>query len=442
MITCPKCGRLTAEGGFCSQCGSELLSEPPAPIARGDGDCSNNPLLEFDQSCPLFENVNSILRFRFLPQGQEILENVIITFTNCDSHKRPVYRVRRVIQAHEFPVQFPPQGLGLQVWDVLVEYSSRGRRYKLTGNFQVIVKPVESRKRGVEDFNVKIETNIGNVSQASDVTVNSNCAESFARLLAATDPFEEMNRVYSSKLREWSLIPLLDDGRMADLPPMPINARAEHIELIIENRRFHFFAKRTIRFGRKKELNDISLRPVPGADEAASTPYRRISREQCFFELSGLNVLLSDGSRNALGILQASSGGTFLNGERLINPKELSIGTVGIVSFGGDHRGGGLSFDLKVRGPSKMCETCPYVDTHWCGHGACPTLVLSRRDAVSEVFVGLWSCFSLGEVDSSLVGVTIFQKDGAFAYRCEDGRSGWLVPDSSVQMDIGFVTVV
>ena len=431
MMTCPQCGRLTSEGGFCSRCGSELLSEPQTQIARHEENC--HPWLEFDESCPLFENANSILRFRLLPQGQEILENVIVTFTNCDSHNGPVYRVRRVVQMHEFPVQFPPQGFGSQVWNVLIEYSSRSRRHKLTGSFQVAVKPIGSRKRGVE---VKIETNIGNVSQASDVTVNSNCAESLARLLESTDPFEEMNRVCSSKLRQWSPIPLIDDGRTADLPPMPINARAEHIDLIIENRHFHFFAKRTIRFGRKKEVSDISLRPVPGADEAASTPYRRISREQCFFEHSGSNVLLSDGGRDALGILQPSSGGTFLNGERLTTPKELSIGTVGIVSFGGDHRGGCLSFGIKVCGSAKACVTCPYADTHWCGHGTRPTMVLSRRDAVQEVFVGLWSCFSLSEADPSLVGVTIFRKDGAFAFRCEDGRSGWLVPGSSVQMDI------
>lgn len=461
MITCPKCGRLTAEGVFCGRCGSELPSEPQLQTARRDGNChaggldecgtasvlqgqqpfDSNPNLEFDRSCPLFENVNSILRFRFVPQGQGTLENVVITFTNCDSPKRPVHRIGRISQVYEFPVQFPPQCLGLQAWDVLVEYSSRSRRYKLTGCFQVIVKPVGSLKRGVEDFNIKIETNIGNVSQASDVTVNSNCAESLACLLASTDPFEEMNRVYSSKLRQWSSIPLLDDGRMVDLPPMPVNARAEHIELIIENRHFHFFAKRTIKFGRKKEVNDISLRPVPGAGEAASASYCRVSREQCFFEHSGSNVLLSDGSRNSMGILQQSSGGTFLNGERLIISKELPAGTVGVVSFGGDHHGGGLSLDIRVCEPSKACTTCPYVDTHWCANGTRPTLVLSRRDAIQEKFIGLWSCFSLGEADPSFAGVTILRKNGAFAYRFEDGRSGWLVPGSSVQMDIGFVTV-
>ena len=493
MITCPKCGRLTPEGAFCSRCGAELApvapSAPPVAAAAYDPDDEptlpsaarpefhrselqsrivmnegirtaeeriqrstaeeemlskqrGEPMLEVDRLCPLFENLNSTLRFRFNPRGGgDPVENVIITFSNCDCAKKPVQRIRRANQIQEFPVQFPPQGAGMQSWNVTVEYVSARRKHELTGDFQVIVKPVESRKRGSDNFNIKIETNIGDVSQASDVTVNQRGAEGLAGLIAATDPFEEMSRVYMSDKRQWTLIPFSDDNKVVDLPPMPANAQSEHIVLDVGSKRFHFFANRTIKFGRKKEMNDIALRPAPGANEMELLPYRKVSREHCFFEHSGTKVLLADGGRNPLGVIQPSSGGTFWNNEQVRSPIELPVGTTGIVSFGGIHYGDNLSLDLKVCEPAKACSTCPHANIRWCGEGQRPSLMLSRRDGLPEKFVGLWSCFWLGEADPSFDGVIIFRKDGAFAYRRDDGRSGWLVPGTTIQTDFGMASI-
>ncbi|MGN0853137.1 MAG: FHA domain-containing protein [Kiritimatiellia bacterium] len=483
MISCPRCGRATPEGAFCSRCGAELDSAPapvsPAPayaqpqrtefhrteqqvrqamdeglrladerIRRFDVDermrpaRRGEPTLEIDSLCPLFENLNSTLRFRFDPHsGGEPLEAIAIVFSNCACDKKPVQRIRRVVQTQEFPVQSPPQSVGMQSWNVAVEYVSAGRRRKLAGDFSVIVKPVESRAKG-ENISINIATNIGNVSQASDVTVNQRGAEGLADLIAATNPFEEMQRVFMSGKRQWTAIPLLDDDQVADLPPVPANAQTEHILVDLGgDRRIHFFAHRTITFGRKKETNDIVLRPAPGADDRQMIPYCKISREHCFFEHSGEKALIVDGRRNPAGVVEPSTGGTFWNDERLEAPLELSAGTAGVVSFGGVQRGENLALDVKVCEPVKACATCPHANVRWCGEGRRPCLMFSRRDGLPEKFVGLWSCFCLGEADPSFEGVVIFRKDGAFAYRRNDGRSGWLVPGTRIQTDFGFVDI-
>lgn len=482
MTKCPQCGRPTAEGAFCERCGAELpvapagVSEARASQGRDCGAdaatfgsaatcceerpaaeaCAarsaaeeamlarqrGEPTLEIDRLCPLFENMTGTLRFRFNPKGGgDCVENVVITFSNDDCAKRPVQRIRRAVQAQEFPVQFPPQAAGMQSWRVTVEYASSRRKHELTGDFQVIVRPVESRKRGSDNFNIKIETNVGNVSQASDVTVNQRGAEGLANLIAATDPFEEMSRVFLSDKRQWANIPFSDDNKVVDLPPMPARAQTNHIAVTLGSKRFHFFANRTVKFGRTKETNDIALRPAPAATEAETAPYRMVSREHCLFEHAGANVLLTDGRRDERGVLQPSTHGTFWNDERIGAAAALPPGTRGIVSFGGPHRGERVSMDLTVCEPAKACATCPHANIHWCGEGKRPTLMLSRRDGLSETFVALWSCFWLGAADPSFEGVVIFRKDGAFAYRCEDGRSGWLVPGTSVQTDFGPATV-
>jgi hypothetical protein len=66
--------------------------------------------------------------------------------------------------------------------------------------------------------------------------------------------------------------------------------------------------------------------------------------------------------------------------------------------------------------------------------------MLSRRDGIPESFVALWSCFSLEDADASFEGVVVFRKDGAFAWR-RGRRCGWLVPGTSMQTDMGTVTI-
>ena len=470
MMTCPSCGRKTAEGAFCTRCGAKLGAVAPSEptmteakavraieeqvkvvetrIAQETSDArlsprrQGEPTLEVDKLLPLFENMNGTLRFRFNPAaGNGQLENVVITFSNCYCERKPVFQIRRARQVQEFPVQFPPQGVGLQSWNVTVEYLSAQRKHVLTGDFQVIVKPIESRKRGADNFNINIQTTIGNVGNASDVTVNQRGAEGLAELIASADPFEEMSRAFMSERREWTPIAIFDDNEVVDLPPQPTAARTDRVVLDIGRARLHFFANRTVKFGRKRETNDFVLRPSAGASETETLPYRKVSREHCLFEHSGANVLVTDGSRNEAGIVQPSSCGTFWNNEQLRGPLELPAGTQGVVSFGGIYYGDNLSLDLKACSPSKACASCPHANTGWCGEGRHPSVMLTRRDGQPETFVGLWSCFDLGEADPSYAGVVIFRKEGAFAYRTATGHTDWLTPGTTIQTDFGQVAV-
>ena len=508
MITCPRCGRSTAEGAFCERCGAELPAperqsapEPTAPSGGGavsapqfragldavsvdtptlrserhsfrtmerafasiddrlrevderiDHETSDEaflgrqrgePTLAQDRLCALFENMNGILRFRFDPLGGgERVENVTITFSNCDSAKTPVQRIRHADRPQEFPVQFPPQAAGLQSWEVRLEYHSSRRKHELVGQFQVFVRPVESRKRGSDNFNINIQTNVGNVGHASDVKINQGGVDGLADLIAAADPFEEMQRIAMSRDRDWQPIPLSDDSEVVSLPPQPVGARTERVVLDFGNgRHLHLFAGRTVSFGRSREFNDFFLRPPQGADETELVPYRKTSRRHCFFEHSGESVKITDGGLEPNGVVQPSSGGTYWNDDPIRGSLEIPVGTSGVVSFGSPACAGGLSMELKVCRASKACETCPHSNIHWCGEGKRPSLMLTRRDRLPEKFIAVWSCFWLGDADPSLEGVVIFRKDGAFAFR-DTYRSGWIVPGTDIQTDYGTVKVL
>ena len=499
MVTCPKCGRSTAEGAFCERCGAELpvperqsAPKPSVPqFSAGFGADSDDtptirserhafgsmerafasiddrlrevderidretsdeallakqrgePTIEYDRQCVLFENLTGIIRFRFDPLGGgERVENVVITFSNPDCAKQLVQRFRHSDRLQEFSVQFPPQAAGLQSWEARLEYLSTRRKHELVGQFQVFVKPVESRKRGLDNFNINITTNIGDVGHASDVTVNQRGAEGLADIIASADPYAEMSRIMASGRRDWVPIPLSDDNEVVSLPPMPAGARTERVILDFGNgRHMHLFAGRTVSFGRSREMNDFFLRPPQGADETELMPYRKTSRRHCFFEHSGESVRITDGGLEPNGVVQPSSGGTYWNDDPIRGSLDLPIGTAGVVSFGAPACAGGLSMELKVCRAAKACATCPHSNIHWCGEGKRPSLMLTRRDRLPEKFIAVWSCFWMGDADPSLDGVVIFRKDGAFAFR-DTYRSGWIVPGSEIQTDYGLVKVL
>ena len=498
-VTCPICGKVTPEGVFCERCGGDMAAassptasaemppvggismdiprpdiqrpefhrvEPPRQVypqmqtasderisaaeARIDHETSEaaiaasqrgEPTLEFDKYCMLCEKMNGNLRFRFNPGGGKTLENVSFVFTNGYGQKLPPYSVRRIDRQMPFPVQFPPQDAGMQAWEVKVEYWTDRRKCELLGRFEVYVHPVESRKRGLDNINISINTNIGNVSQASDVVLNQRGSEQFAKLITENDVIGEMNRRVMSDLREWTFISLYNDSKFTDLPPMPANARTDSIVLSIGGRLVHFFANRTVKFGRKRECNDFVIRPPASFGEDKVAPYRRVSREHCFFEHSGRNVLISDGSRSPTGVLQPSSAGTFWNNRQITTPVEVPTGDSGVISFAGVAYGDALKMDLKACDSARACAACPLADKSWSGDGSRPCLLISRTDGVSEKFVGLWSCFWLGEADPSFEGYVVFRKDGAFAYCRDNGQSGWFVPGTTVQTDFGNITV-
>ena len=453
MGHCPKCG-IDDPGRYCPECGTELVAaaiereaaKVDAHEAEHISDAAINArsggkiTLEYDKLCPLFENMNGTLRFRF-EAGRETLENVKFRFANCDSSRQPEKEVRRLSGKIEFPVQFPPQAVGLQSWRVSLEYYSARRKHRLAGDFQVLVRAVESRKNATGNISINIATNIGNVGNASDVSVNQRGAEDISKYIVAIDPYEEMRRISESNERKWTGITLLDDNMVADLPPMPPNAPAEAITLEFGHRKFRFVAKPTIKLGRKRDANDIVIHPQSQESEEQLAPYRRISREHCFFEHSGESVKIFDGKRDVLGNRIQSTYGTYFNGAKIEESATVPATACATIALGDLREMGGVPLTVSACSPAEACRTCPHANTRWCGGGKRPALLVRRLDGVAESFIGLWSCFCMGEAEALLADVVVFRKDGAFAYRRSDGKTGWLVPGVALATEFGTINV-
>lgn len=421
------------------------------------------PIFEYDRLCMLFENLPGTVRMRFNPNriGSGI-RNVKVSFQsmlNGETVSLPT--IAKVNMVRPMIAQFPAQPPGQQSWLVRVEYEEERRKKTLEGQIEILVIRPEETKQAATNLSISIDNSVrigdhsanaadiatrgglfgGQSANAADIQMRSNLAKALDQLTRSHNPFDELRSIIQSDNRAWTKVELFDADIVDTLPPIPANARTDRIALEIGGRIIHFFANRTVKFGRKRECNDFVLRPPKTYSEAQEVPYRRVSREHCYFEHSGGNVLISDGSRSPAGVIQPSSVGTFWNGQKMVRPVEVPSGTSGILSIGGMAFSEALKMKLQVCDSIKACAACPLADRSWSGDGSRPCLMISRTDGVEEKFIALWSCFWLGEADPSFEGYVVFRKDGAFAYCCEDGRVGWFVPGTTVQTDFGNMTV-
>ena len=475
-VTCPNCGRKTAEGRFCERCGKPLPETPragdeptetPSPLPAAQAPIppvavtpfpaaqslqpaapsvsQATPTLEMDTMCVLFEDLAGFLRFRFNPRTTA--ENVIVTLENPLTGTKVASRVVAYLQGmREITVPVPEQEAGAFVWYLTLTYEASGRKRRLEGEVQmVVVRPREAQK-AADQLTVTINNNITN-GNASDVRVSQQAVEELSRLATAENPFEELRRIVLGGKRVWATVSLDVGAGMPSLPVQPSAAVRDVITLDLEAQRVHFFAKRRVTFGRDRRTDpcDISLRhPMRESLDLAPTdprnaPYRSVSGHHCHFEHSGDEVVVCDGSWDGAMMVKPSSFGTFWNGERIQARHALVAGDEGIISFSGVGDGC-VSLEAKACRPIRACGTCPHANRTWCGDGRRPALMLTRRDGVAERFVALWSCFPLEEADPSFEGVVIFRKDGGFAWR-RGRRCGWLVPGETLETDFGLVTV-
>ena len=434
----------------------ETLSAIGASLCR-------EPVLEYDRLCMLFENLPGTVRMRFDPnRSGSGIRNVKIAFQSMLTGETvSLPTIVKANMVRPLIAQFPAQTPGQQSWLVWVEYEADRRKKTLEGQFEILVIRPEEAKQAATNLSISIDNSvhIGNHSanaadittrgsligdhsaHAADIQMRNKVADALDRLTRSQNPFDDLRSIIQSDKRLWTKVELFDADAVDSLPPMPANSRTDRVTLDIGGRLIHFFANRTLKFGRKRECNDFVIRPPKAFSEAQEAPYRRVSREHCYFEHSGGNVLISDGSRTPTGVLQPSSAGTFWNGQKIVHPVAVSAGTSGILSFGGVAFGDTLKMKLNVCDSTRACAACPLADKSWSGDGSRPCLVISRTDGVEEKFIGLWNCFCLGEADPSFDEYVVFRKDGAFAYCCEDGRAGWLVPGETMETDFGKITI-
>lgn len=467
-MQCPKCGRSTAPGKFCERCGAPLTDgapprgpvEPVRPAARPPQsaqvptpavvpppqppssrierpvvDARPRPSLEIDSFCILFEGLPGFLRFRFNPGTTA--ENVSIALENPLSGVRAQSRNVVYLQgAREINVPLPAQEAGAFVWYIAVSYEAAGRKHRLEGEVQMLVVRPREAQKAADQLTVTITNNINN-GNASDVHVSQQAVEELAHLAQAENPFEELRRVVLGGQRVWSAVPVDLGGAMPTLPVQPLAAVRESMTLDLGTERLHFFANRLVRLGRKREMNDIVLRPPEGVSDE---PYRAVSRAQCHFGHRGDRVVICDGQLDDAHILRQSSYGTYWNDSRALSEVVLAAGESGVLSLSGTSGSGAVSLDAKACRPIRACATCPHANRTWCGDGRRPALMLTRRDGMAERFIALWSCFPLDEADPSFEGVVIFRKDGGFAWR-RGMRCGWLVPGETINTDFGQIKI-
>ena len=403
---------------------------PPAPPVQA----APATLLEMDTFCILFEELPGFLRFRLNPATT--LENVVISVENPLTGVKVASRKVPCLQAaREITVPVPGQTAGAFVWYLALTCEAAGRKRRLEGEVQmVVVRPREAQK-AADQLTVTITNNINN-GNASDVHVSQQAVEELSKLAMAENPFEELRRIVLGGRRVWTAVPLDVGGAMPTLPAQPPAAVCESIALDLGTNRIRFFASRMVKLGRRREANDISLRPPEGMPD---DPYRAMSKAQCCFEHHGDRAVVYDGQFDEARVRKPSSNGTYWNGARIDSELRLAAGDEGVLSFAGE-RSDAVSLAVRACRPVRACATCPHASRTWCGDGRRPALMMTRRDGVFERFVALWSCFPLEEADPSFEGVVIFRKDGGFAWR-RGRRCGWLVPGETLETDFGQVTV-
>ena len=419
---------------------------PVAPVAplrpEGWGAAAGADLeLEWDALCVFFEGMPGVMRFR-LTAGRRV-ERVQLTLENpltleVLKNQYPLAEVDAGTK-REVWVSVPKQEAGGVAWYVKVEYEANGRARELVGQVPVYTsKPQEARKTA-ENLSVTINNNISN-GNASDVTLSQRTVDDLVQLSHSDNPYEDLKQFVQGGKRAWAQMSLDRAAGVSDLlPPMPPEAAADRLTLVLGGGRLHLFAGRIVTLGRSRGC-DIPLRHWVGAPPSDQEAFLLVSRRHCHFEVRGERVTVTDGCRDGMFGVKPSSGGTYWNGTRLQGPLTLETGEGGTMSFAGPESYGAVALDAKVCPAGGSCATCSRTDRTWCGGGKHPCLLLRRRKGAAEAYAVLWSCFPLGTVDRAYDGVTLFREGSGFAWR-RGRQCGWLVPGSEFDTEYGRVYV-
>jgi len=397
--------------------------------------------LYVDRLSILYENIIGSVRFRLAVPHGTVLRDVTLKFTNKLLATLFEEQYAQVDAAtDQLPVGFPKMEAGSYVWKVELSFVRDRMRHVMTSSFELLVLRPENSRAIAEQLVFNIHNDI-KAEGAADVHVSNRIADELKGVLnRGEDPFRVLQRVVCGRDRAWCQMKLYDVEDRSKLPPCPQAAKTDCLKLNFGYRIIRLCANRMVSFGRNRD-RDFIVRPAENCSEEDKIPYHSMSRRQCFFEHDGDRIVIHDGQRLSVAATEPSSFGTFVDNRNIgeCGMASLSVGESSILSFGGISYDNVVSLDARACSPEFACAKCPYADKQWCGAGR-PSLVLSRRDGISETFVCLWSCLHLGEIDRSFDGVVIFRKEGAFAW-FRGSECGWLVPGMSLETDYGTVEV-
>ena len=217
-------------------------------------------------------------------------------------------------------------------------------------------------------------------------------------------------------------------------PPPPREARLTALTLARGNWRLHVLGQTAVRFGRRREENDLVLRvfgPGNKLDEEAS---RLISKSHGCIEHQGHRCLVRD--QSALG--------TALDGRRLRGGETAALAPSGAhcltLAAAPEAQGRGNQWDLTTF----HCGHAPHPD---CPHdGNCPatapaSLHIRRRDGLDESYLVVWRCAPLDKLLPELAGARLYRVDGGFKLRRPGQGAQWLVPGRAISLPGGDLAV-
>lgn len=420
--------------------------------SRGDVPLKHEPTVEVDELCMQRDGKAGTLNVRILP-GSRTCENVAVTISEQSDNLhesgvrwKHVESLDSLNEAWEYYPQLDKyKDADSVAFIISFTYEEAGVKVERKGYWKCLIGGGRDQERNcARQIVLNITNNIqgGHASEIHNSTETKDLLEEALRQ-SDDDAFRrKLQEIFQSGAHAYKCIKFARVG-LDGLPrPLPTGTKTDRLVLDLGSRRLLLFSGRTVTFGRNRGLCDISWRHPDadriGHDDPANIPYRKISGQQCSFEHRGDQVALIDGVRDARGIVEPSSYGTFFNAVQVEGEKLLvSDGTGrGLITFSDSAATGTLSVCL----PNDVCAKCTRAERIWCGGGKRPSLVFKRLDGVPESAVMVWSCFRLEEADPSFEGVKIFRSDGGFAWR-RGRRCGWLVPGESIETECGTVYV-
>ena len=414
-------------------------SATAASAAADSGEC---PVELAGRIAPAFvEDCTLALHFR-VRGGGEFIPDARLKL--CDGDDVLAMSQRRKIRAGawaDLPINYRPKCAGNFALRVLLEFGSeRGGEAYESEVINIVVYPNDLREAKSVAVNISNEYNL-TVDRAGDARISAASAD-IASAIRDARPGETVRQVLERCAR----------GQTERRFPLHAAALPTRVTLVDAGGfALHVFSDDALRFGRSRD-NDVVLR-VFGED---GLPDQRLSRavSKTHFRVrrSGLECQLVDGGpgRDEHGHVSPgaksvkSTYGTSVAG-RAVPPcgawplRPGAPQMIGVASAIPGASGAVLSLEATVgRCPEGRREGCG----RHCPLAAATSLLLRRDDGVSEAYLVVWKCASLGDVFPALGGHTIVWDGDRFVVESPEGKALTIRPGVEIGPEDSPVSVM
>ncbi len=491
-IQCGKCGRLVPAAMFCDNCGAPLApASPDTPAARREAAAERD---ERNGSVAGGEERETTMEPIAAPRPREMRMppspvRPTDMQSDCDALEFSVDVSRVFVAGATFPLKVRLQSSGLELrrvkvevatdlpgggalrsgqtldrlraggvrelsldlslpegmqgektfrWSVCLERDGQPCRFEADPVRYTIYPGDASARKVVEQVVFNIHT-----GHASDVNIGGKgAAEDFFRSLRGGDGSvrELLDRMRNAP-EVWQALPLHEcELTLLDTAP-PDAAVTGRLTLRAGQTLFHLIAGPAVQLGRNRQC-ELVTRLFSAAGAAEPDLNALLSRVHARIECGTSGWTVEDGGINPEdGRFKASSGGVFVNGQRvapgvksplpLNRPFGLTLGAPAVT----EPRVMGFDAELLT------CERwngadCPVAAR--CDRKRPACLLLRRRDRVPERFalIGCACAPGLSVGLPELGSLRVWRVRDAFAFKCGD-QTGWLTPGIQLRLSGG-----